>query len=286
MSNIKQNLAKSIKALQNKKITQAHLNAEVILSFVLQKPKEFIFTHPEFGLSKSQEKLLNKLIVQVGRGMPTAYLIGHKEFYGLDFLVNKNVLIPRPDSELLVGITQSVILSPSKYGQIKNIAEIGTGSGCLILSLANLFKGNKNILFFATDICQKALSVAKKNARRLGLANKVKFYRGNLLHPLQNKRIDILIANLPYLSAKWKNKSLQFEPSKALFAKEGGLFLYKKMFEQATKLKNPPKIILCEFDPRQSGKIKKLAQNFWPKAKLKIFKDIANRDRVVKIQLF
>jgi len=265
--------------IEKKKLS--NLDAEVLLCFVIQKNKAFIYSYPEFELSKIQGNKFKKFIKQRIKKKPVAYIIGKKEFYSLDFLINKNVLIPRPETEILVQESLKLL---EKNKNIKNIIEIGTGSGCLIISLA---KNIKNKKFYATDISKQALSIAKKNAENNNIKNKIKFIKSDLLKNLNiNFTNSILIANLPYLPNKYKkqvSKDLFFEPQKALYAGKDGLFFISKLLKQISKLKNKPKYILLEFDSSQKNEIKKTVQKLLGKINIKFIKDLAGRNRVVII---
>ncbi|PIR96763.1 MAG: peptide chain release factor N(5)-glutamine methyltransferase [Candidatus Doudnabacteria bacterium CG10_big_fil_rev_8_21_14_0_10_41_10] len=215
--------------------TSPSLDAEVLLYYTLKKPKEFILTNQSKKLTSKQLNKFKNLIEKRSIGIPVAYLTGHKEFYGLDFMVNKQVLIPRPETEELVQLTLNRIMN-YELG-IRNVVDIGTGSGNIITSIAvflglprggeiipnpnkllpastrRLRQGGRryaprnDISFYGTDLSKKALQIARKNARRHGV--KIKFLKGNLLDPLFNlpfirekKSADhswIVLANLPYI---------------------------------------------------------------------------------------
>lgn len=228
------------------KIKSASLDAEILLSWTLKKPKSYLYTYPERKLINRELAKYKQYISRRAKGEPVAYLIGHKEFYGLDFLVNKHVLIPRPETELLV---EEVL----KNKKIKRIADIGTGSGCIAIALA---KNNPKLKIYATDISANALIIARKNTKKYKLKNII-FKKGNLLEPVKNMKLDAIIANMPYLSKKIYKKNydnLKFEPKIALLAGDDGLDCYRKLFHQINKLKHPPKYIYCEIN----GKIIKL----------------------------
>lgn len=226
-----------------KKIGSAGLDAEILLSHTLKVSKEFIFAHPELKLSRNQIVRYQKSVSKRCTHYPIAYLTGEKEFYGYKFLVNEAILIPRPQTEELVEKALKMI---NDLG-LKNIADIGTGSGNIIISLVNELKKKygslKGFKFYATDISQTALVMAKKNARFHQATKFISFYPGDLLTPLKNKKINLIIANLPYLGQKdiRKEKSIQFEPKKALVGN-----YYKKLFSQAKKYFKPQPIIIYE----------------------------------------
>lgn len=285
---LKEALTWGVKNLQEAKITSANLDAEVILSFVTKKTKEFIFTYPEKKLLKRQISLYKKLIKKRQKFYPVAYITGKKEFCGKKFIVNKDVLIPRPETEILIEAVLKTI-SATKLSQKKfNIADIGTGSGCIIITLSNHFKKSK---FFAVDKSKKALIIAKKNSKKL-TKKKITFLNGSLLTPLEKQPLDIIVANLPYLDnyieklLKYsESKALKYEPQSALKGGHDGLELYIKMFQQIKAKRKKPKYIFIEIGHLQTRKIKKIIRENFPKAEITIIQDLAKQNRVVKIVL-
>lgn len=267
---IKQTLQNSAKILQKAQITSARLDAEVILSFVLNKPKEFLYTYPETAMRTDAINRVSSLTRKRATGYPIAYITNQKEFFGLDFFVNEDVLIPRPETETLAENVQCLIF---KSNDKITIADIGTGSGCIAVAIAkgisSRSKDRGNIDIIATDISPTALKIAKRNARQHKVLSKIKFLQGDMLEPIKNKRIDILIANLPYVESKLKNKrDIKHEPGSALFSGPDGLKHYHDFFEQVVGLKFKPKHILIEFDPKQKVALKKIIKKSLPSAKI------------------
>jgi len=212
------------------------LDAEVLLSHTLNKPKSFLYTYPEKKLTQAQVRKYKSLISRRAKHEPVAYITGHKEFYGLDFYVNQHTLIPRPETEALV---EKII----KNKDIHSIADIGTGSGCIAIALA---KNNPKLNIYAIDISSKALTVARKNAKAHKVKN-ITFKQGNLLEPIKNIKLDAIVANLPYLSEKVYKKNyqhLKYEPKQALYAGKDGLDYYKKLLKQINKLKHKPQLYI------------------------------------------
>lgn len=262
---------------------------ELLLAFIIKKEKEWVISHPKYVLKKTQILRLQKALCQRLKGYSIAAITGHKEFYGFDFYVNNNVLIPRPETELLVEETINEI--KKRYGQKNILIDIGTGSGCIPISIAKNI--SCSIIIFATDSSAAALRMAEKNAKKYNV--KIKLLRGNLLNPLakylsEKAKKDILFfitANLPYLTEKQfaSEPSIQKEPKKALVAdNKNGLALYEKLFGQIRKILPKEKIkIFIEIDPRQSATALKLAQKYFPNAKIDIKKDLSGRDRVLII---
>ncbi len=311
--NICQVLKENTLKLKKKNITNPHLEAEILLSHILKKPREFLLAHPEKQLTKLQIANYKLLTAKRTKGTPIAYLTGHKQFYGLDFIVNKNVLIPRPETELMVDEALNLLRSMlrSKTNKKTIIADIGAGSGCIIISIIkNLFpnyqlppvaherRGGRisNFKFLATDISRSALAVARKNAKKHNVVNppagEIKFYQGNLLEPLiKNLEIRnynlVILANLPYLTpAQIKNSpTIKYEPKIALSADKDGLKYYRRLFKQLIQITNYKLqiTIFCEIDPRQITSFKKLIKKYLPAAKIQIKKDLSGRNRLIII---
>lgn len=253
------------KQLKSKKIPSAALDAEILLTLATKKRREFFYTRPKNLLAPTSIKKYQALIKRRQTGMPIPYLSGVKEFYGHEFLVNKKVLIPRPETETLI---EAALQYCKTYNlTAPKIFDVGTGSGCIAITLALVLPKAQ---IFATDISNPALLVARRNARRL--KTKVKFYKGDLLDPLHNTEPDIIIANLPYLGTsdvRYSNplaKSLKHEPKVALFAQSDGTALYQRLFEQVAELPRKPHVMLCEINPRHATLYVKKIKKLFPKA--------------------
>ncbi len=260
----------------------AHLDAEILLSYILKKEKNFLYTYPEKKLNAPQKEIFLRLIRRRLKYEPIAYVTQKKEFYKRKFFVNKNVLIPRPETEYVVEEAMRVRKDISKNNKIITIADIGTGSGAIAVTLA---KELKNVKIFATDISKKALRVAKKNSNTH--QTKIKFFHGNLIEPIKNKKIDILVANLPYLDAHEFHiygKILKHEPSIALFAKEKGLKAYKNLFLQMKKYSFYPKIVICEIGYKQNVLLKKSLKKIIPRYQATFKKDLSLRLRIAIVK--
>ncbi len=268
---------------------------EILLSFLLNKEREFLITHPE---SKIEKKIYQRFKILEKKRLANwsvAALIGKKEFYGLSFKVDKNVLIPRPESEMIV----EEVLNLAKDSDKKlMIIDLGTGSGAIIIAVAaELKKTDKDkytkTIFRAIDISKPALKIARFNSLSNKCGNKIKFLAGNLLEPLitkidfegLNERQVIISANLPYLTPMQikKSPSIQKEPKLALVAGKDGLKYYRKLFKQM-KILNVPAKILCEIDPSQNKSIKILAKKYLPSVDVKIKKDLAGLYRLAIIK--
>lgn len=307
--NAKKILTQAILKLHKSKIKNPHLEAEILLSFILDKPREFIIAHPEYKLNKRQVTNYKLQVTKLSKGEPIAYLTGHKEFYDLDFIVNKDVLIPRPETELIVEETIDLI---SHISHPISLIDVGTGSGCIIISIFKQLVRYKlqatSYKLLATDISKKALIVAKRNAKKHGVNKKIKFLHGNLLDPiLKNPKLlknlnhpnnpIIITANLPYLTPNQiKNSlSIKHEPKLALSAGKDGLKYYRQLFKQIKKLNKlcVVRYALCEIDPAQKNKISNLIKKELftyrsfgeggPNSTFQIKKDLRGHSRLVTI---
>ena len=228
------------------------------------------------------EFLAEKAHYQVETNLPIQYITGFADFMGEKFIVNKDVLIPRDETELLVRESVRIINKNS----LKNALEIGSGSGCISCMVAKL----SNIQIIGVDISNEALHVALDNATRLNLFNKAIFRKSDIYSKVHNyEKFDIIISNPPYIPLKEKatlQKEVQFEPDLALFAKDDlGLEFYEKIIKDAHKYLNSGGFIAFELGINQAPYVKKLLEdaNF---TQINIVKDLAGIERVIFGQIF
>ncbi|MFA7308649.1 MAG: peptide chain release factor N(5)-glutamine methyltransferase [Patescibacteria group bacterium] len=272
---ISQTLTWGTQFLNQKKITSSRLDAHILLAFVLKKDRSYFITHGEEKISSTSYTSFQKLIQKRGTLYPVAYLTGHKEFYDLDFVVNESVLIPRPETELVIDLVLNRAKKP------KTVLDIATGSGAIALTLAKHLPKSKVV---GSDISDKALVVAKKNKRKLNIKN-CSFVKSNLLLGIKEKP-DILTANLPYLEGKdLKEKSIKYEPKLALFGGKDGTMLYEKLFKQIQKKKWNNFTLFLEIGTTQAKQITKLAEDILRVTSIQTHKDLAKEDRVIEITL-
>ncbi|MDO8499234.1 MAG: peptide chain release factor N(5)-glutamine methyltransferase [bacterium] len=273
---------------------QSLIDAEIILADIIKRNRAFIITHPEKWLTATQLAHWHQAKRKLTAGYPVAYILEYKEFFGLNFLVNKYTLIPRPETELMVEVVIAEIRKLKNKEII--LIDVGTGTGCIPISIikTRLFGGQA----FAIDISPAALRIAKKNAEHHGV--NIKFVQGNLLQPFV-KLINqttyqpitnvIITANLPYLTQKQftKEASIQKEPYAALVAdSKNGLSLYAKLLTQIQSLSlivHCSLLIYLEIDPSQTKAITKLIKKSLPGVEIVIKKDLADRDRLVICKL-
>jgi len=270
-------------ALKNASQQVSPLDAEILLAFVLKKDKIFLYKNPNYKLTTNDQRQFARFVIRRIAGGPIAYITNQKEFYGLDFYVDKNVLIPRPETEILVEIMINEIakrytLNPKRL----IVADIGTGSGCVAIAIAKEIRTMKyELRIIATDTSRGALEVAKINAKKHKVEKQIKFLQGDLLEPLKEK-VDFIVANLPYV--KKGSKVNKFEPKTALFAGKDGLDLIKKLLINAPKYLKPGGKIFLEISPEQKSVLLKFIKQNLPNAKHKFIKDLAKKDRVLKIK--
>lgn len=273
------------------------LEKEWLLACLLKKSREFILSHPEKSISKLILNKFKKLDRQRRQGWPLAYLTGQQEFFGLDFIVNQQVLIPRPETEMLV----EEICQEARQAKSKSIiVDLGTGSGAIIISTvkelicANTKNSDSqfpNLKFLAIDISSSALLTAKKNAQRHKVLKKINFRQGDLLKPflkkLNNEQI-IIAANLPYLTPQQiKNSpSISHEPRLALDGGPDGLKYYRQLLKQLSGITYKSVTIFMEIDPSQATRIKALVNRFFKKFSLKILKDLSGQERLIKLKVY
>jgi len=274
----------------------APLDRELLLSYVLKKPREYIFAHPEKKLSASQFKKFKNLANRRAKGEPIAYLTGKKEFYGLEFSVNRNVLIPRPETELLVELVLKNIQNTKHKIRNTSIIDIGTGSGNIIIAIIKNIpeKMARNAKFFAIDISEKALEVARANAKKHKVDKKIKFTQSDLLKFIYKNKLKgnlIIIANLPYVSPQMyreHKENLRFEPKRALVSGKGGVSHYIRLIGEIGELWKSEQFrtisVFFEISPEQKGALLKIIQKELPSAKVHFFKDLSGKIRVAKIE--
>jgi len=267
---LKELLKDSIIKLKEAGLKTYQLDTIVLFSFFFKKEKEWLYLNKEKKLSEKQIKNFKKLIKRRKKHEPIAYILGYKEFYGLDFLVNNDVLIPRPETEELISL---VLKRLEKINRGNKVADIGTGSGCIAVVLSKK-ANNKISQIIATDTSKKALMVAKKNAR-INKASKIIFSKSNLLNGFND--FDIIISNPPYVPLKTRlSEEVKYEPSKAIFEQKN--FIEKLIIEINKKLKAQGFAFL-EIDPTQKNIILKIINQYKFNLKTSFERDLFGKIR-------
>lgn len=288
---ISQALRQGKKKLKKAGILEYSLDAEVILSQILESGREYLFTHPEETLRRKDRDVFFKKIKKRTQGHPLAYITGVKQFYGLDFYVDKNVLIPRPETELIVDKIRSYVNDQKMDPAGAALLDIGTGSGCLVVTLASQLQ-KKIDKCFAVDISRSALKVAYTNAKKHNVEQCIKFVHGDLLEPCFKKVKEyqayeklIVAANLPYLTPEQYQESFSIkkEPQLALVGGSDGLLFYDNLVHQLKLLKVRIKssiVLFAEIDPEQKLPFRKLIEREFGECDLQFIKDGGNKWRV------
>jgi len=234
---LKQALSSAIERLEAADMGSPRMNAEVLLMFVLGVNRAYLYAHPERELTAEEEARYDEVLAQRATGMPSQYITGHQEFWGLDFVVTPAVLIPRPETEHLV----ETVLELARGIARPKLVDVGTGSGCVALALAHELK---SAAVYAVDVSADALEIAGANAARLRLDGRVHFTQSNVLEALAGVHdFDFVVSNPPYVGfgeADKVQKSVRdFEPRVAVFAGEQGLDVIGALIEQAHRALKP-----------------------------------------------
>ncbi len=264
------------------------LDAQILLAYVLHVERSTLYAYPERELTPLQEQQYLVLIERRAQGEPVAYLTGHKEFYGLDFLIDRRVLIPRPETELLVETALQVCRQKIAAGYVPIVADIGTGSGAIPIALA--VNEPRLSYLYATDISNDALAVAALNCQRHHVEARVLLLQGDLIAPLPEP-VDVLTANLPYVGTNETDlltpDVYDYEPHLALFSGPDGLDIIERFLKDvatSTKLKAEA-VILLEIGYQQRERLSQVVNKLWPLSKVSLYKDYAGWDRVLQVEL-
>ncbi|MDC0516796.1 peptide chain release factor N(5)-glutamine methyltransferase [Candidatus Pelagibacter sp.] len=274
--NIENILNEGVDILQKNKIANPQLDSEILLSNSIKRDKKHIILNPKEILNSDQLRKFKSLIERRKKGEPIAYLINKKEFWKDEFFVNKDVLIPRPDSELII---EQVLKIYSKDVQLQ-VLDIGTGSGCILLSI---LKERSNFYGTGIDISKKSINVSKFNAKQLNLTKRVKFFHSSVDN-FNNGKYDIIVSNPPYieqLSLKYLEKDVvNFEPKLALSGGFDGFSKIRKVINKASILIKKNGKFILEIGFNQKNKVIKILkeEGFYVN---KVIKDYGNNDRCV-----
>lgn len=265
---------------QLREIKQPHQIALVLLAHVVQRPKTWLLAHPEAHLSKTQADQLEGLLQRLEVGEPLPYLVGTQEFFGLEFEVNPSVLIPRPETEIMV---ETALAWLQEHPSSRNGIDVGTGSGCIAISLVS---NCPDLNMLATDLSETALNVATKNAQKHNVADRISFSLSDLI-PEDPQPVDLVCANPPYIPTEKlvEVNSLPWEPSLALDGGESGLDLISKLLEKLPAFLNNPALILLETEATLGAQTLQLAKRNFPNAEVSLHKDLFERDRMVRIEV-
>ncbi len=257
------------------------LDAQVLLGHILEKPRSWLLAHPEADITPQQKKALSRALSRLEAGVPLPYILGHWEFYGLDFNIDPTVLIPRPETELLIDQALAWLRA---HPDRRRAADIGTGSGCIAVTLAKLIP---DLHVTATDISPRALQIARSNAEKHHVAERISLLKSNILPTVKtNADFDLICANLPYIPTETLHtlKVYGREPTLALDGGPDGLDLIQPLLRQAPRRLTRGGLLLIEIDSSHSDRAISLAREAFPNADVRLLPDLAGHDRLIRTE--
>ena len=274
--NIFEALKKGDSILKKNGIKSYKIDSEILMSKVFQKNRIDIILNSKKNLLEKEIKLYNNLIEQRSKKKPIAYLIGKKEFWKYEFNVTKDVLIPRPETEIIIEQTLKLTINKPRL----KILDIGVGSGCILLSILKERKG-----FYGTgiDICKKTLDICKLNAKKLYLIDRIRLFKSDVDN-FNNGKYDLVVSNPPYIKRfdlKYLEKDVfDYEPKSALDGGLDGLFEVTKVIYNSSKLLKKNGVLIIEIAYNQTDKVKEILRKngFYIK---NVIKDLAKKDRCI-----
>jgi release factor glutamine methyltransferase len=268
-----------IRARLDKVSDTASLDAQVLLAHITGRPRSWVLAHLDEYMESSAAHKLTQALERLEQGEPLPYLIGEWEFFGLNFMVTPAVLIPRPETELLVESANGWL--DQKNGNIRAV-DVGTGSGCIAVALS---VNNPNLQVFAMDISFDALQVAAQNIQRHAVKDRVFLVQSDLLSAV-GAGLDLVCANLPYIPDETL-KGLEVyrrEPGLALDGGKEGLALISLFLEEASERLNPGGLVLVEIEVNQGKKAVEIARKYFPRASTSVIKDFSGLNRLLRIE--
>lgn len=269
---IQEILSSTIKQLNSNNVEEPNNKAKRLLAFVLNVPKEFLIINDNKELNKKQEVKYKKCIERLIKGEPIQYIIGKQEFMGIDLIVTNDVLIPQPDTEILVEETIKVA---KQYDKPK-ILDLCTGSGAIAIAIKKCIPEAEIV---ASDLSSKALRIANNNDR----TKKIRFILSDLFENI-NEKFDIIVSNPPYIKTeeiKTLSKEVQNEPLMALDGGQDGLYFYEKIIKQANSYLNQNNYLCLEIGENQKNEIIKKIQYNGKYTNIQTYKDLGGNDRVI-----
>ncbi|MFN2527541.1 MAG: peptide chain release factor N(5)-glutamine methyltransferase [Candidatus Baltobacteraceae bacterium] len=265
------------------------VDAQMLLAHALGRDKAWLISQAQTFVSKAQTEKFWALVEKRLTGMPVAYVIGTWGFYGREFEVKPDVLVPRPETEHLVDQALQYLNSRVKKNavakQLFTVLDVGVGSGAIACSIAAEFAYS---VVEGTDTNEKAIKIAERNARRFNVFGRCKFHLGDLTTPVEGKLYDVVLANLPYIPSDEippAPSPVGHEPRSALDGGRDGLDVYRRLFPRLPGVVKGDALILLEAAPRTIDGLRDLAAEQFPKAKVEVMRDYAELDRFVSIKI-
>ena len=268
--------------LAEKRSEEAGLEAELLLAHALNTDRTHLYQRLRDELTTQAETAFDALLQRRLTHEPTAYILGHKEFYGLEFQVTPDAIIPRPETETLVELVLDCARSAS--ARELRIADVGVGCGAIAVALAvNLSEAE----IIAIDISPQALALAHRNAQRHAVADRVRFLEGDLLEPV-DALVDVIVANLPYVRSgdfeAAPPEINEHEPRLGLDGGPDGLLLIERLLRDAPPHLKPGGALFAEIGEQQGAAARKLAQESFPQARIEVKRDLSGLDRVLVVR--
>ncbi len=276
--NISQNLKNATAILRESGVVEPRREAVSLLSFALDKNQTYLIAHDDYELSDEEETRFVNFIKRRASREPFQYITGRQNFYGLDFIVSPAVLIPRPETELLVETALEILKQNAKF------CEVGVGSGCISVTILHELKTTNAV---ALDISEKAIAVARLNAEKHKVAERLELRKSDVCEQLNGEKFDLIVSNPPYISAE-EMKTLQtevrdYEPAAALTDGANGLSIIEKIITDAPQFLTKNGFLLLEIGYLQSVEVKEMfAETLW--RDVESFPDFQGIERVIKAQ--
>jgi release factor glutamine methyltransferase len=275
-------LAQGIARLRNEGVESPRLDAELILAHLLGVNRAAVLARPDRRLTPKELTQFRDLINRRGAREPLAYVVGQREFYGLEFAVTRHVLVPRPETELLV---ERALWLARRLPPVLGIADVGAGSGAIAVTLAVHLP---QATIYALDESEEALAVTAQNARRHDVYGRLRCLRGDLLEPLAGRQVRLITANLPYVTtAEWEQLAPEirdYEPRAALDGGADGLSLIHRLLATAGGYLADGGALLLEIGAGQGPAVSRLARTSFPLAAVNLHQDYAGLDRILEIR--
>ncbi|MBU0510801.1 MAG: peptide chain release factor N(5)-glutamine methyltransferase [Chloroflexi bacterium] len=271
----------NLKSLISNLSATPSLDAQVLLAHITGKPRAWVLAHPEAALDAGQRQALAAALTRLESGEPLPYVLGHWEFYGLDFSIDPAVLIPRPETEVLV---ETALEWLKAHPRNRHIADVGTGSGCIAVTLAVHVP---NLHVTATDISPAALQIARANAHKHHVAERIEFIHADLLDlRLPPSAFSLIAANLPYIPTETLHDLEIFgrEPTLALDGGPDGLNLISRLMHSGPRYLDPGGLLLVEIEASQGSAALTLARKAFLAAKISLHPDLAGLDRLIRVE--
>ncbi|NPV86912.1 MAG: peptide chain release factor N(5)-glutamine methyltransferase [Anaerolineae bacterium] len=258
---------------------QPALEARVLVAHAIGQTQAWVIAHTEYELQPNQLIWLDETLEKLVQGVPLPYLTGHQEFYGLDFIVSPQVLIPRPETELLV---ETALTWLQTHPARRRTADVGTGSGCIAISLA---KHTPDLLCIASDISRSALQIAACNAARHNIGKNLLLLQTDLLLAVDTQ-FDLVCANLPYIPAADLTylEVSRHEPAVALNGGADGLSFIRRLMADACRWLAPGGTLLIEIEARQEQSATAIARHLFPHAEINVWHDLAGHARLLQLE--